>query len=159
MRLRLTKIDELQFLTCFEKKLWGSKLNRFGSWEVGDYLVFIIDKNIAGLAEISGKPFFSEKKVWDGDIYSHRVPIKFNRVFLKENRLSVLDNIKDVLVEKWGSRYGWGIFTQKLLEDAGVQKIVKTILSQADNTAIIRGGFNRHLANAKSLRISASKTS
>ena len=53
MRLRLTKIDEVQFLTCFKHQVWDSKAARFKDWNVGDYLVLIVEKTIAGLAEIS----------------------------------------------------------------------------------------------------------
>ncbi len=43
MRLRLTKIDEFQFLTCVKHQVWGSKTNRFKQWQRGDYLAIIVD--------------------------------------------------------------------------------------------------------------------
>ena len=55
MCLRLTKVDELQFLTCVKHQVWGSKTPRFKDWKAGDYLVFTVDKAIAGLAEVSGE--------------------------------------------------------------------------------------------------------
>ena len=57
MRLRLTSIDEFQFLTCLKHQLWGSKVYRFKDWEDGDYVAIIVDKALVGLAKVSGKPF------------------------------------------------------------------------------------------------------
>jgi hypothetical protein len=37
--------------------VWGSKAARFKDWNVGDYLVFIVEEAIAGLAEISGNSY------------------------------------------------------------------------------------------------------
>lgn len=83
-RLRLTKIDEYQYLTCLKHSLWGSKSARFKDWQSGDYLAFIVDKALAGLAEVVGKPFQSKQKVWDKDIYPHRIPMKFLHVLAVE---------------------------------------------------------------------------
>jgi len=47
-RLRLTKIDEYQFLTCLKHSLWGSKNFKFKDWKKGDYLAFKVDKDLAG---------------------------------------------------------------------------------------------------------------
>ena len=44
MRLRITKIDEYQFLTCLKHGLWGSKSARFKTWRVGDKLAIIVEK-------------------------------------------------------------------------------------------------------------------
>lgn len=86
-RLRLTEISEYQYLTCLEHSLWGSKLPRFKDWQLGDYLVFIVDKALAGLAEITGQPFRSEKKIWDSNIYPYRIPIKFVHFLAVDQRI------------------------------------------------------------------------
>jgi hypothetical protein len=44
VRLRLTKIDEYQFLTCLKHGLWGSKSARFKNWSQGDRLAIIVEK-------------------------------------------------------------------------------------------------------------------
>ena len=117
MRIRLTKIDEFQFLTCFKHQVWGSKAARFKDWNVGDYLVFIVEKTIAGLAEISGEPYASKKVVWDNGLFPHRIPLKFTHAFLQPNRLPILGEVRDALTSTWGPRYGWGILNQQLLQD------------------------------------------
>jgi hypothetical protein len=72
MRLRLTKVDEYQFLTCVKHNLWGSEHARFRDWRNGDCLAVIVDKDIAGLGEVNGNPFVSKERVWDNGIYPHR---------------------------------------------------------------------------------------
>jgi hypothetical protein len=49
VRLRITKIDEYQFLTCLKHGLWGSRSARFKTWAVGDRLAIIVEKSLAGL--------------------------------------------------------------------------------------------------------------
>jgi hypothetical protein len=70
MRLRLSSIDEFQLLTCFKHGLWGAKMDRFPGWEQGDYLLLTVNKSLAALAQIAGKPFKSDKEVWDNDSLS-----------------------------------------------------------------------------------------
>ncbi|NOY64525.1 MAG: hypothetical protein GXO97_03905, partial [Nitrospirae bacterium] len=76
-RLRIVKIGQYPFLLCLKHGLWGSKLDRFKDWQKGDYIAFIVDKALAGLATVTGKPFKSEKMIWNEDIYPYRIPIKF----------------------------------------------------------------------------------
>lgn len=80
MRLRITKIDEYQLLTCMKHRLWGSKSARFRTWHVGDLLAVIVDKSLAALAEVSGRAFESKERVWDNGLFPHRIPLKFVHV-------------------------------------------------------------------------------
>lgn len=81
-RLRITKIDEYQFLTCLKHSLWGSRAARFKDWQEGDYLAFIIDKSLAGLAEVTGKPFQSKQRIWD----PHPIPLPSREREVKRHR-------------------------------------------------------------------------
>ncbi|OGG51979.1 MAG: hypothetical protein A3F84_15285 [Candidatus Handelsmanbacteria bacterium RIFCSPLOWO2_12_FULL_64_10] len=81
MRLRITKVDEYQFLTCVKNAVWGSKAARFNDWKVGDFLAITAEKAIAGLAEVAGEPYFSKKPVWDNGIFPHRIPLKLPMCF------------------------------------------------------------------------------
>ena len=47
MRLRLSSIDEFQLLTCLKHGLWGAKMDRFGEWRQGDYLLLTVSKSLA----------------------------------------------------------------------------------------------------------------
>ena len=73
MNLRITKVDEFQFLTCVKHQVWGSKIDRFKHWQIGDYLAIIVDKQIAGLAKVDGKPYVSKEIVWDNGLFPHRI--------------------------------------------------------------------------------------
>ena len=102
-RLRLTKIDEYQFLTCLKHSLWGSKTNRFKDWREGDYLAFKVDKYLAGLAIVNGRPFKSEAEIWEDHIYPHRIPIKFLMIVEKDKRPQFLGKLRDALINEWGT--------------------------------------------------------
>ena len=55
MRLRVTSVDEFQFLTRVRRGVWGSETARFGAWKAGDYLAIPVNKAVAVLAVISGE--------------------------------------------------------------------------------------------------------
>lgn len=138
MRLRLTKVDEYQFLTCVKHEVWGSKSARFSDWKIGDFLAIIVDKQIAGLAEISGTSYYTKEIVWDNGLFPHRIPTKFNYLFDKEHRPNILGNIREALVNAWSTRYGWGILNQNLLVNSNAEIIINEIKSrQPQNNEII----------------------
>ncbi len=149
MRLRLTKIDELQFLTCLQHQLWGSKTPRFKHWKVGDYLAFIVDKAIAGLAEVSGEPFLSDKILWENDLYPDRIPINFVRAMLPKHRPPVSGNIRGTITSEVGSQYSWLIITQRPILDNAAKNIIDSILSRPNDFAEVEANIERFLAEAK----------
>ena len=116
MRLRLTSIDEFQFLTCLKNEIWGSKTNRFKEWREGDYLVIIVNKSIAGIGEIMGKSFKSDTPVWDNGLFPYRISVKFIHAMHKNNRPPVLGKLRDVITSAFGYNYGLGILNQVLIE-------------------------------------------
>jgi hypothetical protein len=152
MRIRLTKVDEYQFLTCVKNHVWGSNSARFKDWHIGDYLGIIVDKKIAGLAEVSGEPYVSQERVWDNGIFPHRIDIKFVYLFDKERRPQILGNIRDTLVNIWGTRYGWGILNQVLLEDSNADTIINEIKSRPPQNDEILSNLDLLLMEAKSTR-------
>ncbi len=148
MQVRLTKIDEFQFLTCLQHQLWGSKSARFKNWNPGDRLVVIVGKAIAGLAEVSGAPYISKQRVWDNGVFPHRIPVKFPHVILPENRPPVLGEIRDALTSTWGPKYGWGILNQSVLPDSAAATILKSIQSCPNDLARIQANLEQYLAEA-----------
>ena len=149
MLLRLTKIDEFQFLTCFKHQVWGSKTARFKNWKVGDYLVLTVGKAIAGLAQVSGSPYISKQIVWDNGVFPHRIPLKFLYVFLAENRLPILGSIRETLTSIWGPSYGWGLLNQQLVEGNPAEIIIKNITSRQSNLSEIKAQLDHYLNDAK----------
>ncbi|MFZ5448319.1 MAG: hypothetical protein ACOZFS_06755 [Thermodesulfobacteriota bacterium] len=152
MRLRLTKIDEFQFLTCLKHEVWGSKKARFKEWKEGDYLAFIVDKAIAGLAKVSGNPLFSDEIIWDNGLYPHRIPITFLHAMLPQNRPPILGEIRDALTSEWGLGYGWGIVNQFVLPEKSTNTIVSAITSHKNDLSDLNSNIELYLAEADQIR-------
>jgi hypothetical protein len=130
VRMRLTKIDEYQFLTCLKYALWGSKSRRFNDWYQGDKFAIIVDKSLAALAEVSGPAFESEDKVWDNGLFPHRIPLRFIHVLASKDRLPILGEVRDALTQQWGPRYGWEVLNQRVLESPGSDVVVNAFASR-----------------------------
>ncbi|TAK01170.1 hypothetical protein EPO44_09230 [bacterium] len=133
MRLRLTKIDEYQLLTCLKHGLWGSQSARFKTWREGDHLAIIVEKSLAALAEVTGSAFISKDRVWDNGLFPHRIRLKFTHVLQPKDRPPILGEIREALTQEWGPRYGWAILNQRVLESSQADAIVKAISSKPNN--------------------------
>lgn len=157
MRLRLTKVDEYQFLTCLQHSLWGSKSSRFKDWQEGDYLAFIVNKGLAGFATVAGKPFHSTDIVWDNGLFPYRIPIKFVHVLKRDQRVPILGEVRDTLTSTWGPKYGWGILTQSILQDKQAETLIKTIVSRPNSLTQIESDLTTILEEAKQERNLLSK--
>jgi len=156
MRLRFTSIDEYQFLTCLRHSLWGSKSARFKDWQVGDYLVFIVNKALAGLAEVAGDPFMSKEIVWDNGLFPYRIPIKFVNVMAREQRVPLLGEVRDAIISSFGTRYGLGILAQQLLVDRSAETVVTAIRARPNSLADYQSSMERLLVEARQERERAS---
>jgi hypothetical protein len=115
--------------------LWGSQSSRFKDWQEGDYLEFIVDKGLAGFATVAGKPFHSTDLVWDNGLFPYRIPIKFVYVLKKDQRVPILGEVRETLTEAWGPRYGWGILTQRILENNQAETLVRAVSSRTNSLA------------------------
>ncbi|MCX7982485.1 MAG: hypothetical protein N2572_06225 [Syntrophales bacterium] len=149
MRLRLTKIDEYQFLTCLKHSLWGSKSARFKDWRIGDKLAFIVDKALAALAEVCGEPFESRDKVWENGLYPHHVPIRFLHVLAPQDRPAILGEVRDVLIRQWGQNYGWGILNQQVLESPESDLVANALISRSNALVEYRQTLDERLDEAR----------
>jgi hypothetical protein len=130
MRLRLTKVDEYQFLTCLKYGLWGSQSARFKTWRENDRFVIIVDKSLAALAEVSGKVYESRDKVWDNGVFPHRIPLNFVHILEPKDRPLILGDVRDALTQAWGPRYGWAILNQQVLESPQADVVVRAITTK-----------------------------
>lgn len=133
MKLRLTKVDEYQFLICLKHGIWGSKLARFKDWKRGDLLGIIVNKAIAAIGEVNGDPFVAEDPIWTNGVYPHRIQIDFFHALLPNNRPPILGVIRDTLTALWGTKYGFGILNQYPIEGESIQRILDCITSKPNN--------------------------
>jgi hypothetical protein len=158
MRLRLTKVDEYQFLTCFKHSLWGSKVSRFKDWREGDYLAVIVNKGLAGYAVVAGKAFHDTRVIWDNGLFPYRIPIRFVHVIARDQRPPILGEVRDALTSAWGTKYGWGILTQQILEGNRAETVVSAITSCSNSLEKIEADLAALLAQAKQERELSSKS-
>ncbi len=157
MRVRLSSIDEYQLLTCYKHELWGSKSDRFGDWQQSDYLVLTVNKTLAALAYVFGKPFKSNEKVWDNGLYPFRIPIKFQIIVEPDARPLILGEIRDVLTSVWGPTYGWGILNQQVLEGDVAEKLLSAIKAAPNSIDGFKQSLNDRLEKAEAQRKSGTK--
>lgn len=150
VRLRLTKIDELQFLTCLRHGVWGSRTDRLKRWEEGDYLAFLIGREIAGLAIVSGPAFFSTDNLWVDDLYPFRIPILFKHAAPRERRLTMSQGIRDTLTQ--GRFYGLLILTQRAVTGEQAMSVVEQILAVPNELSLLKEDLDRRLAEAHARR-------
>lgn len=149
MRLRITKIDEEHFLTCVKRGIWGSNQARFNKWLVGDLLVLLVEKAIAGMAEISGPFEVSGEHIWGDALYPYRIPVRFLHAFLPQNRPLVDGEIKNVLTASWGPHYGLGMVSQRLVEANAGEKIAALIRASQNDLNEIQQNINQLLEKEK----------
>jgi len=141
MRLRLTKVDEYQLLTCIKHSLWGSKSARFSQWKPGDLLAVIVEHKLAALGTVEGKPFVSRSPVWDNGVFPHRIKVNFTHFIEPEKRTPVLGQVRDVLTGQWGPNYGWGIQGQRMIEGADAEFLAEAIIPHDGYDTIL---LNQH---------------
>lgn len=152
MRLRLTKVDEYQLLTCIKHSLWGSKSARFSQWKPGDLLAVIVEHKLAALGTVEGKPFVSRSPVWDNGVFPHRIKVNFTHFIEPEKRTPVLGQVRDVLTGQWGPNYGWGIQGQRMIEDVDAEFLAEAIIDRPNSVAQTKRNLEDHLARAKAAR-------
>jgi hypothetical protein len=152
MRLRLTKVDEFQLLTCLRHSLWGSRSARFRDWKRGDFLGVIVDKALAALAEVAGEPFQSRQRVWDDGLFPHRIPIRFVHFIKPDARPPILGEVRDALTSAWGPTYGWGILNQNLLVEKAANTIINAIRSRLNDLDEVQGKLEEYLDQANQQR-------
>jgi len=149
MKIRLVKIDELQFLTCIKHGLWGSKSARFKGWEKGDGLVFIVGKALAALSEVVGDPFSSKDVVWDNGLFPYRIPIAFRHVLEEDDRVPILGKVRQTLTDSWGPRYGWGILDQQPLSGEAADIIINELCAKPNALKKFQSELEQRVAQAK----------
>lgn len=151
MNIRVVKVDEYQFLTCLKSGLWAANKNILRKWNVGDQIIFYVDRKIAAISDISGDSFESDDIIWDVGLFPYRIPITFTKIALPQNRLDFYsDNkLKDIFVESWGEKYGWGINCQYPLKECAANKLISLIMHMQNDIDIYKENLIDLLNEAK----------
>jgi pantothenate kinase len=127
LKLRIIKVNQENYKISIDNNIWGRKKAGFKDWEIGDYLLFVVENKVLGLAQVSGKPFISEDIYWEDDLYPNRITIKVIKTFNVDKGISYSDKIKPVLLEEWGNNYGWQILTQQYMTGKNAEKILELV--------------------------------
>lgn len=101
-------------------------------------LAFIVDKNIAGLAEVTGGHFYSDETIWSNGLFPFRIPIEFIYVLDIKDRVPILGQVRDTIMRAWGTHYGWGILNKKVLPEDAARTIVNEIQSRPNALAVFQ---------------------
>ncbi len=153
MSLRLTKVNEFQFLTCLKHEVWGSNQQRFGKWGIGERLAFLVGTNLAALAEISGEAYMDDEIIWDNGLFPYRIPIAFSHVMLEEHRPSIRGAIQESFLSKKDHWINYGSFlsTQSIISERSESLILAAIRSKPNDLQAIRRKIEHYLTKASEL--------
>lgn len=153
MALRFTSLDEVQLLTCIQHGLYGSnKPNLFKHWRRRDELVVLVEKQVAGLAVVTGSPFSATDRIWDNGRFPERIPIRFVHATRPENRIPVAGEVKDLLTAEWGRRYGWAIVAKMALPEDAADALRARVLNAQNDLPYILDNMDRLIAEARAAR-------
>jgi len=148
-RLRLTKIDQYQLLTCMRHQVWGNQQNRFADWQVGDYLAFKVDNALAALAQVAGPRYTSKDQIWEDRLAPHRVPLNFVHYIAAKNRPPIEGTIGQALRKGNPSGLGLTILRQKLLPDESAKIIFDAISACPNALTDAQGNIDSLLSLAR----------
>ena len=158
VRLRITKIDEYQLLTCIKHGVWGSnRSTRFKAWQIGDYLAIIVDKSLAALAEIVDRPYESHEKVWDNGLFKYRIRVKFTHMLRPADRPQILGKLRNALAQEWGPNYGWAILNQQMIEGGNAETVARAITLAPNALVEYQHSLTTQLKEARLRREQASQ--
>jgi len=153
MALRLTSLDEVQFLTCLKHGLYGSsRPSTFRPWKRRDELIVLVEKQVAGLAVVKGRPFSATDEIWDNGLFPERIPIRFVHATRPERRVPVAGEIQELLTGEWGRNYGWAIVAKMALPEDAADPLRAKVLNSPNDLPYILDNLDRLIADAKAAR-------
>lgn len=136
---RLVKIEELDFLVCLQNSLFGRSSDFVKSWDIGDFVCFIVGNYIAGVAKVTGKCFRSSEPLWLKNEYPFRIPIVFTHVFPIGGR-PFFGIHKERLINTYGKNWGNVFVLRQRLPDEIQRELWENIEScQSDPGAVLDG--------------------
>ncbi|WP_430494259.1 AAA family ATPase [Rossellomorea marisflavi] len=143
-RLRVVSINELQFLISLKNGLWGSNNSHLNNWIIDDRIVFIVNKEIVGLAKVAGEPYYSDEAIWTNGKFPYRLPLKFEVVLHSSNRIAVDGKIKYYIKNEWDN-YGIPIRFKLLIPTKSAEKLLDYIYKQENSIIYYYNNIDRFL--------------
>jgi hypothetical protein len=135
--LRLVKTNELDFLVCVQNGLFGRSTDFIKQWNKGEKIVFIVNEDIAGVAEVVGDYYMDDKPLWIRDENQHRIAVTFSHIFSEKNRPSFSKH-KDELRKFYGRTWGNVFVLRKQLPSHIVKSIMNSVGSHKSDNSVIK---------------------
>ncbi|WP_372457717.1 AAA family ATPase [Priestia megaterium] len=137
IRMRAVTVDESQFIKCLEDNLWRSNNSNFKNWYIGDYIIFIVNKELVALAKVMGEQYKLEDSEWNNRELAFSIPITFIKVLSRKNSLPIENDIKKLIQGDWDD-YRTPIRHKLLLPNYSSEKLLSLFKSKPDskNTAL-----------------------
>lgn len=123
MPTRLAKVSELNLLLSLKHQTWGARKDTFKSWSVGDEIAFVVGKNLAALAEVTGSSQQSQDRIWPDDLYPFRLPVAFRNFVLAGQRPPLLGDVREALMAEYGAKWGFAMINQSPVPDRAADAI------------------------------------
>jgi hypothetical protein len=128
----VARVSELNVLIAVKHHVWGASRARFRKWAIGDYLVLKDASGPIALARVAGKPFQSMTSIWTIDLFPYRISVDFLHFLASEDRPTVAQNFREILLTGLGNRYGIRIRTQSALPTETGRAIIKLIRTRSN---------------------------
>ncbi|MFA4931407.1 MAG: hypothetical protein WC625_00595 [Caldisericia bacterium] len=105
--------------------VWGANRSRFGKWGFGETLVLLVGKEGVLVATVSGKPFMSDRMIWEDNLYEYRIPVHAEKALRGDAGAAANQVVHKALAAGLGGIYGAYIMSQSRLPEE-VETLVKT---------------------------------
>ena len=104
-------------------------------------MVFVVEKDIAGLAQVSGLPYLDDLIIWDNGLFPCRIPLRFVQILAIKDRVPIVGKISEsLLTQNPKANYGSYMASQAVLPERPTRLILEILQSQPKNLAQISHG-------------------
>ena len=147
MKVRLCYVDEYEFLLCLKNSLLVAPIHhqQLNSLQKGDYLIFAIEKMIAGLARVSGRSSISSRTIEEKNVFLSRIPVRFIHIIPKQKRIPIEGKIKTILSSILGESYGRTNAISKALPESAAKKLLSLVSSYPNCLTLYKKNLDRML--------------
>jgi hypothetical protein len=136
MAMRLVKVSsEENLLLSLQHGVWGARRDILRSWRPNDEIAFVVGKNLAALAQVTGSAFENTDLVWHDDEYRYRIPITFKHFTLAGERPPLLGDVREALIAAFGPKWSFAMITQTPILAHAADTIVRTFANAPNQLA------------------------
>jgi hypothetical protein len=105
----------------------------------------LVDRALAGVAEVAGEPFVSDQPVWENGLFPYRIPLRFLGALSPDIRPAIDGEVWEAFTSAWGPRYGWGLASQSALPEAAAEVIFDAVAMRPNELDAISADLDAQL--------------